>query len=197
MVVENCHFKSGNDYLLLSGSWLSKNKYKIDRIQSAYKNNYLVNAKPIFINYQGSIVSVDPFEIHINDGILDGVITLGKNSEGRLKMSNFDANVITQFIDSKYLDLSGIVFGELSFQNLNENSHRKLKILIENNIHNNYISYTNYINYIDIHRIVIIGFKYLGIYNYKNPEIKIYTNNFSNLEDYTVKIDKINFISLC
>ena len=47
---------------------------------------------------------------------------LGKNSEGRLKMSNFDANVITQFIDSKYLDLSGIVFGELSFQNLNENS---------------------------------------------------------------------------
>ena len=122
MVVENCHFKSGNDYLLLSGSWLSKNKYKIDRIQSAYKNNYLVNAKPIFVNYQDSIVSVDPFEIHINDGILDGVITLGKNSEGRLKMSNFDANVITQFIDSKYLDLSGIVFGELSFQNLNENS---------------------------------------------------------------------------
>ena len=33
-------------------------------------------------------------------------------------MANFDARVITQFIDSKYLDLSGIVFGELSFQNL-------------------------------------------------------------------------------
>ena len=47
MVVENCHFKSGDDYLLLSGSWLSKNKYRIDRIQSAYKDNYLVNAKPI------------------------------------------------------------------------------------------------------------------------------------------------------
>ena len=69
-------------------------------------------------------------------------------------------------------------------QNLNENSHRKLKLLIENNIHNNYISYTNYINYIDIHRIVIIGFKYLEIYNYKNPEIKIYTNNFSNRRLY-------------
>ena len=50
MIVENCHFKAGNDYLLISGSWLSKNKYKIDRIQSAYQNNYLVNAKPIFVD---------------------------------------------------------------------------------------------------------------------------------------------------
>ena len=118
MVVENCHFKSGDDYLLLSGSWLSKNKYRIDRIQSAYKNNYLVNAKPIFISYQDTAVYVEPFEIHINDGILDGVLLFGAISEGRLKMANFDAGVITQFIDSKYLDLSGIVFGELSFQNL-------------------------------------------------------------------------------
>ena len=118
MVVENCHFKSGDDYLLLSGSWLSKNKYRIDRIQSAYKDNYLVNAKPIFISYQDTAVSVEPFEIHINDGILDGVLLFGAISEGRLKMANFDARVITQFIDSKYLDLSGIVFGELSFQNL-------------------------------------------------------------------------------
>jgi len=121
MVVENCHFKSGDDYLLLSGSWLSKNKYRIDRIQSAYKDNYLVNAKPIFISYQDTAVSVEPFEIHINDGILDGVLLFGAISEGRLKMANFDARVITQFIDSKYLDLSGIVFGELSFQNLDNN----------------------------------------------------------------------------
>lgn len=118
MVVENCHFKSGDDYLLLSGSWLSKNKYRIDRIQSAYKDNYLVNAKPIFISYQDTAVSVEPFEIHINDGILDGVLLFGAISEGRLKMANFDARVLTQFIDSKYLDLSGIVFGELSFHNL-------------------------------------------------------------------------------
>ena len=82
------------------------------------KDNYLVNAKPIFISYQDTAVSVEPFEIHINDGILDGVLLFGAISEGRLKMANFDARIITQFIDSKYLDLSGIVFGELSFQNL-------------------------------------------------------------------------------
>ena len=85
------------------------------------RDNYLVNAKPIFVSYQDTAVSVEPFEIHINDGILDGVLLFGAISEGRLKMANFDARVITQFIDSKYLDLSGIVFGELSFQNLDNN----------------------------------------------------------------------------
>jgi hypothetical protein len=66
MIVENCHFKSGDDYILVSGSWLSKNKYKVDKIQAAYRNNYLVNAKPIFIIYQDTTVLIEPFEIHIN-----------------------------------------------------------------------------------------------------------------------------------
>ena len=131
MIVENCHFKSGDDYLLISGSWLSKNKYKIDRIQSAYQDNYLVNAKPIFINYQDTTVAIEPFEIHINDGILDGVLTFGSYSEGRLKMSNFDANVITQFIDNKYLELSGIIFGELGFISSNKSPTYDIDIALK------------------------------------------------------------------
>ena len=121
VIFENCHFKSGNDYLLISGSWLSKNKYKIDRLQSAYKEHYLVNSKPIYINYQDTLVSIEPFEIHINDGILDGVLSIGSFSEGRFKMSNFDASVITHFVDSKYLDLSGIIFGEIAFSSSEKN----------------------------------------------------------------------------
>ena len=48
MVVENCHFKSGDDFLQISGSWLSQDKYKLDRVQLAYEGNYLINSKPIF-----------------------------------------------------------------------------------------------------------------------------------------------------
>ena len=131
MIVENCHFKSGDDYLLISGSWLSKNKYKIDRLQSAYQDNYLINSKPIFINYQDTTVSIEPFEIHINDGILDGILALGPFSEGRFKMSNFDARVITQFINSKYLDLSGIIFGELGFRTSGENQEYDIDISLK------------------------------------------------------------------
>jgi len=131
MVVENCHFKSGEDYLLISGSWLSKNKYKIDRLQSAYRDNYLVNAKPIYIIYRDTTVSIEPFEIHINDGIMDGILTIGSFSEGRIKMSNFDANVITQFIDNKYLDLSGIIFGELGFSASNNSPTYDIDIALK------------------------------------------------------------------
>ena len=131
MIVENCHFKSGDDYLLISGSWLSKNKYKIDRLQSAYQDNYLVNSKPIFIMYQDTTVSIEPFEIHINDGILDGVLNLGSSSEGRFKMSNFDASVITQFIESQYLDLSGIIFGELGFSSSGEDQDYEIDISLK------------------------------------------------------------------
>ena len=131
IIVENCHFKSRDDYLLISGSWLSNNKYKIDRLQSAYQDNYLVNSKPIFINYRDTTVSIEPFEIHINDGILDGVLALGSNSEGRFKMSNFDANVITQFIDSKYLNLSGIIFGELGFSSSGDNQEYDIDISLK------------------------------------------------------------------
>ena len=131
VIFENCHFKSGNDYLLISGSWLSKNKYKIDRLQSAYKEHYLVNSKPIYINYQDTLVSIEPFEIHINDGILDGVLSIGSFSEGRFKMSNFDASVITHFVDSKYLDLSGIIFGEIAFNSSKENQEYDIDIALK------------------------------------------------------------------
>ena len=50
-------------------------------------------------------------------------------------MSNFDANVITQFIDSRYLDLSGIVFGELSFQKLNDNFSYDVDVSLKKGAH--------------------------------------------------------------
>ncbi|HIB32809.1 MAG TPA: hypothetical protein EYO45_06850 [Candidatus Marinimicrobia bacterium] len=116
MVVENCHFKSGDDFLQISGSWLSADQYKLDRFQLAYEGNYLINSKPIFLMFQDSVVVVEPFEFHINDGILDGVLEWGNHPEGRLKMSNFDAEVITQFLDDQRLQFSGIIFGEVWFQ---------------------------------------------------------------------------------
>ena len=115
MVVENCHFKSGDDFLQISGSWLSEDQYKLDRVQLAYEGNYLINSKPIFLMFQDSIIVVEPFEFHINDGIMDGVLEWGKHAEGRLKMSNFDAQVITQFFDDQRLKFSGIIFGEIWF----------------------------------------------------------------------------------
>lgn len=114
--IENCHFKSGNDYFQGSGFFDGENLYTIDRLQLAYESNYLINAKPLQFSFQDSILLVDPFELHINDGVLEGVISGGMEPEGRFKMSNFDAKILTQFFQDKRFQFSGIVFGELWMQ---------------------------------------------------------------------------------
>ena len=61
-------------------------------------------------------MQVDPFELHINDGMMEGVIIGGTTPEGRFKMSNFDAEILTQFLKDEYLKFSGLIFGEIWIQ---------------------------------------------------------------------------------
>ena len=113
VVIENCHFKSGNDFFQFSGEYDGLNSYMVDRIQIAFEKNYLVNSRPVSFSLTDSLIRVDPFEFHINDGILEGIVTGGSNPEGHIKMSNFDASVISHFISDERLNISGIVFGEI------------------------------------------------------------------------------------
>ena len=113
IIIENCHFKSGNDFLQLSGFFDGYGKYEIDRIQLAYENNYLINSRPINFLFQDSVLNVQPFEFHINDGRMEGVIFGGVDPEGRFKMSNFDAQILTQFLNDDRIKFSGLIFGEI------------------------------------------------------------------------------------
>ena len=114
--VENCHFKSGEDYFQASGKYDGIKQYSINRLQAVYHNHFLVNARPVTFSFQDSILIVDPFELHINDGMMEGVITGGDKPEGRFKMSNFDAEILTQFLKDKRFQVSGIIFGEVWLQ---------------------------------------------------------------------------------
>jgi hypothetical protein len=116
VVIENFHFKSGKDYLQASGTFDGEDEYKIDRLQLAYENHYLVNSRPLSFSFRDSVLLVKPFEFHINDGMMEGVITGGDTPEGRFKMSNFDAKIMTQFFSDKRLHFSGLIFGEVWVQ---------------------------------------------------------------------------------
>ena len=111
--IENCHFKSGKDFLQLSGQYDGNGNYDISRIQLAHNENYLINANPINFSYKDSVLNVKPFEFHINDGVMEGVITSANSNEGRFKMSNFDADIITQIFRDDRLRFSGLIFGEI------------------------------------------------------------------------------------
>jgi len=113
VIVENCHFKSGNDFFQFSGEYDGLDSYSVDRIQIAFEDNYLVNSGPIFFMLVDSSLQIDPFEFHINDGVLQGIVGGGSKPEGHIKMSNFEASVISPFISDERLNISGIVFGEI------------------------------------------------------------------------------------
>ncbi len=113
IILENCNFVSGKDFLYISGKSLGDDRYKVNKIEIAYDDNYLVNSGSLEFVYKDTVLEADPFEFHINDGILEGVITGLYDPEIRLKMSNFDAGIITQFFNDQRLQITGLVFGEL------------------------------------------------------------------------------------
>ncbi len=113
ITVENFNFKAGEDFLQITGSYNGDNNYLIDRFQLAYKNNYLVNTGSISFSYTDTTLRIDPFELHINDGVLEGSVYGGHNPEGQFKMSNFDAEILTSFFEDNRLKVSGLIFGEI------------------------------------------------------------------------------------
>ena len=135
IIIENCHFQSDKDFLQLSGSFDGISNYKINRVQLAHKNNYLVNAKPVVFELKDSNFKVKPFEFHINDGLMEGVIMKNENLEGTFKMSNFDAQVLTQFIKDERLRMTGLVFGEILIETNNEDFDIDVDLSFKNGVY--------------------------------------------------------------
>ncbi|MBL7013544.1 MAG: translocation/assembly module TamB domain-containing protein [Candidatus Marinimicrobia bacterium] len=116
IILENCHFQNGDDFLQISGSRSSQKQYSLDRVQMSLYGHYLVNTHPLIIAIKDSSAEIQPFELHIDDGVLEGVASIGKVVDGHVKMSNFDAEIISLFIKDERWQASGIVFGEVGFQ---------------------------------------------------------------------------------
>jgi len=135
LIIENCHFKSGNDFLQASGIYDGEFSYTIEMLQLAYQNNYLVNAKPILLSIKDSILQVNPFEFHINDGMMEGVISGGDHMKGQFKMSNFDAKILTQFINDNRLKLSGLIFGEIEVVSRKKNIDLDVDISLKKGVY--------------------------------------------------------------
>ena len=131
-ILENCHFKSEDNYFQVSGSADNFENYKIDRLQIAYQNNYLINAKPLSLFFKDSTFKISPFEFHLNDGTLEGVIDGDAISEGHFKMSNFDASILTQFFNDNRFKISGLVFGEVWLKKNNINMDLDIDISLKN-----------------------------------------------------------------
>ena len=211
IILDNCHFKSGKDFFQASGSIKNLKDYKIERLQIAYQNNYLVNSKDVVFSLSDSTFESLPFEFHINDGMLEGILKKKKGIEGHFKMSNFDANVLTQFIDDNRLKVSGLVFGEVSVNSNAINTDLDIDISLKNGsymeqkfnemiisclLRNNVL----HIDDISMTKKDEVGFNLSGIYPFTStkgriPSISI-VSNFSNFPLKFINLFSPNFFQL-
>ena len=94
----------------------------------------MTNTEPISFFYEDSLFKIKPFVLHINDGVLEGHVFGDDELKGIFKMSNFDANIITNLIDDRHFNISGLIFGEISI----EPSKRDLDVDINISLKNGY-----------------------------------------------------------
>ena len=110
--VSSFELKNYDDYLQFNGSISKDTLMVLERFQIAYQGHYLINPRPITINYLNDRFIFNPFQIHVDDGIIDGFIKTNP-LQGNLKFSNVTTDIMTLF-ESEYSEkIKGNLFGEI------------------------------------------------------------------------------------
>ena len=117
--ISSFELKNGNDYLQFNGSVHDDSILTLDRFQIAYRNHYLINPRPVTMAYTDERFRFAPFEIHVDDGIIEGFI-ITNPIQGRLKFSNVTTDILSLIDESYGENIRGNIFGEVSIgQDLN------------------------------------------------------------------------------
>jgi len=117
--ISSFELKNGKDYLQFNGSLQSDSILTLDRFQIAYQDHYMINPRPLTISNYEDRFSFEPFEVHVNDGIIEGFIKTNP-FQGRLKFSNVTTELLKLGGWDFGYDLTANIFGEASIgQDLN------------------------------------------------------------------------------
>ena len=117
--ISSFELKNKDDFFQFNGSIESDSVFTLDRLQFAYRNHYLINLKPVKILFQDDFISTLPFEIHVDDGVVEGFFKTNPIM-GNLKFSNVTTDLLSLFPSGYSENLKGNIFGDLTIgENLN------------------------------------------------------------------------------
>ena len=123
---------SKENFLQASGKIIQKKFISLDQIQMAYDSHYLAIPQSIEATLIHNGISVKPFIIHVDDGVIEGVLQVSSKIDGRIKMSNVDGGFINNFFPKNKLDLFGLLFGEIGFTKTDLDQSASFDITIKN-----------------------------------------------------------------
>jgi len=195
VVIENLHVISGEEFIQGSAVIRNRQNILIERVQLAYDDHYIVNVHPFEIEHKNDIWNLNPFVLHVDDGVVEGHLRLNGLTEGQIDLRNIDAQILSYLIKSPLLKMDGTLFGNIIFdvskgsQDYHVNASIKNGHLIDEKFDNLDVSFTLRNKILELKKLLImekpgsfadiIGRIPLGK-EHENPDVNI-NSTFKNL----------------
>ncbi len=114
IAISSIYLKDRDNFLQLSGILDPYGKLTFDQFRLGYNLHYFVNAQPINLTWKKNSFRLNPFTLHVDDGIIEGFINFADYREGRLKFSNFNSDALLEHLPNVKYSWNGLVFGEIT-----------------------------------------------------------------------------------
>ncbi len=132
--IQSAEFKQSDNYLQISGTLLPDSVLTLDRMQLAFEDHYFINSKPFSMKLDPNKIEIFPFEIHVDDGIASGQMTITDEIRGSFDLSNVNADIMKLFTDDIRYHVTGMSFGTISITEKEKGVEMLLDLTLKNGV---------------------------------------------------------------
>jgi len=132
--IQSAEFKQSDNYLQISGTLLPDSVLTLDRMQLAFEDHYFINSKPFSMKLDPNKIEIFPFEIHVDDGIASGQMTITDEIRGSFDLSNVNADIMKLFTDDIRYHVTGMCFGTISITEKEKGVEMLLDLTLKNGV---------------------------------------------------------------
>ena len=134
IVIQSAEFNQSENFLQISGILSPDSILTLNHMQLAYENHYFISAKPFSVEFEPDKIEIHPFEIHIDDGIASGQMTIREKIRGIFHLTNINADIMKLFTDDIRYHVSGTSFGDISIADRDDYLEVKMDLTLKNGI---------------------------------------------------------------
>ncbi len=114
IVITSFEARNNSDFMQFNGSYIADSLLIIDKLQLAYQDHFLINPAQLILYLSNEKLSIKPFELHVDDGVIDGYFETNP-FVGKIKFSNVTADILSLLKIKGGDRIEGSFFGEINF----------------------------------------------------------------------------------
>ena len=114
ITISSLELRNNKDFLQINGHLKGDSLLILDQLQFAYQDHYLINPSQLIIKLLTNGVHIEPFEIHVDDGIVNGYFDTNP-FVGKVRFSNVTTDLFPLLKIKGSEKIKGNLFGEIFF----------------------------------------------------------------------------------